>query len=141
MAGKRKRNGRVMAVPAGVCLGVGVSGLVTVLGAAVLAWLVSAERVGEASVGWGCMLIQVVSSAAGCLGAWGAIRHQRLMVAGLTAGGYYLLLLLMALAFGGGFTGMGTTACMVAIGGAVTQIPALFGSSSGARKRKIKPFR
>ncbi len=141
MARKRKGSGRAMSMPMGIGLGVGISITVTVLSAVILAWLVSTERVGEEAVGYGCMFIQVLAASTGAIAAWRAIRHKRLMVTGLTVTGYYLVLLLMAMAFGAGFTGMGTTAVTVALGGGITQISALFGSGSGVRRHKIKAFR
>ncbi len=137
----KKRNGRVMSMPAGIGLGVGTSGIVTLIGAMVLAWLISTERAGEDAVGWGCMVIQLLASAVGCITAWRVIRHKRLMVTGLTAVSYYLALLIMSLAFGAGFTGMGTTAAMVVLGGGITQFPVLFGGGSGAHKHKKVAFR
>ncbi len=138
---KRKASGKVMSMPAGIGLGIGICGLVTLVGAVILAWLVSTERVGEQNVGWGCMAIQSAAALAGSLSAWTAIRHKRLMVTGLTAAGYYGLLLVMALAFGGGLTGMGMTAAMVALGGGIWQIPVLFGGGSGARRHKRMAYR
>lgn len=141
MAGKRKRNGRVMSIPAGVGFGVCVSYLVTLAGAAMVAWLVLSERIGEENIGWGSMIVLLLASAIGTVTAWRSIRHKRWMVTGLAAAGYYIALLVTALAFGGGFTGMGTTAVTVALGGGIVQIPALFGGGSGAHRHKIKAFR
>ncbi len=141
MAAKRKGSGRAMSMPAGIGLGIGISCTATLIGAMILAWLISTERVGEPSVGWGCMIIQTAAALLGAITAARAIRHKRLMVTVITAAGYYLLLLVMALAFGGGMTGMGTTAAMVALGGGIAQFPVLFGGSSGAHKRKKVTFR
>lgn len=141
MTGKRKRNGRVMSMPSGIGTGVGISYLITLVGAALAAWLVLTERIGEEHIGWGSMIILISASAIGTAAAWRCIRHKRWMVVGLTAAGYYVSLLCTALAFGAGFTGMGTTAALVALGGGIAQIPALFGGGSGARRHKIKAFR
>lgn len=141
MKGKGKGRGRVMSMPAGIGLGIGVSYGIMLLGAAILAWLILTERVGESAIGWGSMLILTVSAAIGVIAAWRSIRHRRLFVTGLTLAGYYLALLATALAFGGGFTAMGTTAAMVALGGGIATIPALFGGGSGVRRHKNMAFR
>ncbi len=137
----KKRNGRAMSMPAGVGVGVGLCVIVSIIGGVVLAWLVASERVGEMAIGYGCMVIQLLSAALGSVTAWRCIRHNKLAVSGLTVGGYYLLLLIMALSFGNGFSGMGVTALMVLLGGGIVQIPALFGNRSGAYRHKIKAFR
>ncbi len=138
---KRKASGRSMSASAGVGLGIGVSAAVTLVGAMALAWLVNREQIPQGQVGWGCMLIHILAAASGCTAAWRSIRHNRLPVTTMTVTGYYLLLLMMAMAFGGGFTGMGTTAATVSCGGALTLIPVLFGGSSGARRHKRMAFR
>ena len=88
MAMKRKRSGRAMSMPAGVGLGIGVSYLVTLLGAAVVAWLVLSERIGEGSIGWGSMAVLLIASCAGVVAAGRAIRHDLWTVTGLTAAGF-----------------------------------------------------
>lgn len=141
MKGKGKGSGRAMSMPAGIGMGVGISYGIMLLSAAVLAWLILTQRVGEEVIGWGSMLILAISAALGSLTAWTRIRHRRLFVTAVTAAGYYAVLLVTALAFGGGFSGMGATAGMVVLGGGIAQIPALFGGGSGVRRHKMKAFR
>ena len=128
-------------MPAGIGLGIVIGILIMILGAAVTAWMVTNEIIGQDAVGYSCMLIHVLSSLVGSIISFGLIRHRRLMVSGAVCAGYYLVLLVVALAFGGIFTGMGTTALMVVLGGGIAQIPALIGSSSGARRHKIPAYR
>lgn len=141
MAVKVKSTGRIMAMPAGIGMGVGISYASMLIGAGVLAWLILTQRVGESTIGWGSMGILILSSAIGSLAAWRGIRHRRIFVTCITLLGYYLTLLVTALAFGGGFTAMGTTAAMVCLGGGISMIPALFGGGSGVRRHKMKAFR
>lgn len=136
-----KMKGKVMTIPAGICLGIGFSLLCAVLGAAVLCWLVASERVGEASIGYGVMVILMVSAAAGCLLTWGKIRHRRLLVTGLCALGYYLALLAAGMLFGGVREGLAPGAAMIGLGGGISLIPGLLGSGSGARRPKLTHFR
>lgn len=141
MSRKRRPTGRSMSIPAGIAAGIGIALAITVLGAMVLAWLVVTERLGEDAIGWGCMVILPLASAAGSVAAWRLIRHQRLTVSMITCGGYYLALLAIALLFGGGYEGLGVTALLVLLGGGIGLIPALFGGGSGARRHKIPALR
>lgn len=133
MATKLKRTGRSMSIPAGIGIGLGTALAVMVVGAMILAWLIASERAGEDAIGWGGMVILPVASVLGNLCAWGMIRHRRLMITGITTAGLYVLLLLLALPFGGQYEGLGTTALLVALGGGISLIPAALGSGSGAR--------
>lgn len=133
MAVKLKRTGRSMSIPAGIAIGLAVALMVMVIGAMLLAWLITTERVGEDAIGWGCMVILPVGSVLGNLFAWRMIRHRRLMITGITTAGLYVLLLLLALPFGGQYESLGTTALLVALGGGIALIPAAVGSSSGVR--------
>ena len=141
MALKRKNTGRAMSLPAGIALGIGISLAVSILGAMVLAWLIVSERAGESAIGYGCVVIIPMASLVGCICAWKFIRHQRLMITGITAAGFYLALLALALLFGGKFEGMGVAAILVLLGGGIALIPALLGNKSGARRHKIPVYR
>lgn len=141
MTKHKKVTGTAASMPAGIGLGVGISIGITVLGAAILAWLVTTERMRESAIGYGVMVILVLAAAAGALTACGAIKHRKLMVCGISAVGYYLALLLFALAFGGQFQGMGVTALMVLLGGGIAAILSLVEKGSGVRRHKIPRYR
>ena len=125
----------------GALLGAAVSLTVCLLGAAVLAWLVTFEKAGESAVGLGAAVILSIASAAGSAAAWSRVRKNRLAVWGAHSGVLYTLLLLAALPFGGAFERVGATAAMILAGGAVTFIPGILGHGSGGKKYKIKAFR
>ena len=141
MANNKRVSGTAKSMPGGVGLGVAVSMVITVAGAAVLAWLILSERMAQGAVGYGSMVILVLASLAGCLTACGAVRRRRMMVCGITGAGYYLGLLMIALLFGGRFQGMGVTALMVLLGGAIAVILGLAGKGSGGRRYKIPAYR
>ncbi len=135
------RNGRVMAMPAGVGWGIGGAAVLLLTAACSYAWMIGNGKASINSVGYVCMAIQFCAAMAGSLLAWRLVRHNRLAVTGAVCGGLYALLLVLALAFGGGFQGMGTTAIMIGLGGVIWQIPWLFGGSSGGRKGRKRAFR
>lgn len=141
MKKKHYNAGRAKSMPAGIGIGVLVSLVVTVMGAAIVAWMIVSERIGENGIGWGCMVILPVASAAGAEVAWRLIRHRRLMVCGIQCGAFYLLLLAMALPFGGVYEGMVLTALLVAIGGGISLIPGLIWSGNGGQHYRKTVFR
>ena len=126
---------------AGILMGAGVSLAVCVLGAAVLAWLIVFEKVGEGAISWGTMVILPLASCAGSSAAWSRVKQNRLAVLGAHAGAFYCLLLLGALPFGGKLEGLGITAVMILLGGVITFIPGILGHKSGGRKYKMKAIR
>ena len=133
--------GKSSSMPAGIGAGIGVSLLTSILGAMVLAWLIAFEKVAQNALGYGCMIILVLSSMIGCIVSWRAVRHRRLLVNGITILGYYVSLAVIALAFGGIYQGMGVTALMILLGGGIAQIPALFSGGSGAHRAKYPAYR
>lgn len=129
----------------GIAIGVGI-GLIaaiftSVVASMALAWLIGIERVGEGAVALGTMLIQMMATAIGCTVAWGCTRRQRMLVTGLTAGGYFLTLVLGGLAFGGIEGGVWRAVLMLTIGGVITLIPLFYTGKGGANRRKIRTFR
>lgn len=136
MAIKLKSSGRAASMPMGIGIGILTSFIVTLLGTALLAYLIVGEHIGEGSTGYGVMMILVISSA---LGAWIAsakVKHRRALVCTLNGAGYYLLLLIVTVFFfGGEFTGMGISAIMVALGSLAGMLP--FAQKKG-RKNKYK---
>lgn len=135
------KSGKAMSMPAGIAMGIGICILITLFGAVALTWMVSSERLAEDAVGYGCMVILPVAAAGGCMSAGGAVKHRKLMVCGICAAGYYFVLLMTALLFGGQFEGIGVTALMILAGGGISLIPSAAGTRSGAHRRKIKGYR
>lgn len=136
MVMNRKGSSRTISLPVGIVIGTGCAALIAVLGAMVLAWMIMEERVGEDSIEVGCMVIVVLAAVVGSICAWGAVRQQRLLVTGLTIAAFYILLLAMALPFGGQYHGVGRTALLVVLGGGIALIPAAVGGGSGAQGHK-----
>jgi len=134
---KQKVTGRAASVPAGIGWGVAVGMGITLVGAAVLAWMMSGEKLSGDALGYGIMIVLVIASGAGALTAAGKIKRLRVQMCLLTGGFYYLgLLSVTALFFGGKFQGMGITAVLVIIGCALAALMGL--KSQNGTKPKIK---
>lgn len=141
MTEKVKHSNRGMSVPAGVGLGVGICLVLTLAGAAILAYLVVNETIAQDGIGFGTMMIIAILSVMGALIAWWTVREKRAMVCGLTGIGYYLILLIITVFFfGGEFVGMGISALMVLLGVVLAILPGIRKKGSG-RRLKIPAYR
>lgn len=117
MVANRKVNGTAKAAPIGIGVAVGVTGLTTLIGAMIIAVLISREVIAPDSIGYGSMAVLLMSSLLGGCTAAALIKHRKAMVCGLTGLGYYgLLLCATALLFGGQYQGMGVTGAVIACG-------------------------
>lgn len=114
MYAKKKVTGAAMGIPAGLGLGILISLVITLAGAAVTAWLMTTEAMGEESTGYAAMIILALASGAGALSAVHLIKRLRLQMCLLSGACYYLTLLAMtALLFGGQYQGMGVSAIVI----------------------------
>lgn len=137
MVVNRKTTGTALSMPAGLGMGTLISAGITLLGAMVVAWLVSRETIPESSVGYGTIVILLLSS---ILGSWAAVKkvkRQRLVVSLLTGLCYFLLLLACtALFFGGQYSGIGVTAIVILASSAAVGLMGLKGEGGHKMKRK-----
>ena len=114
---KMKKEMGIQSVPRGVCIGIFVSLLVTLIGIGVISWMLSGEKMTESTQDYGVVLILLLSSATGVGTALSISKSKRLVVSILVGGGYYLLLLACtALFFGGQYQGVGVTALVILAG-------------------------
>lgn len=117
MVTNHKATGRASSLPGGLAWGALVNMALTLIGSGVVAFLVDRETMPVNGIGYGAMVILVVSALSGAMMAWKKIKRLRLQVCLLSGGIYYMMLLGMTmLFFGGQFSGMGVTALMVACG-------------------------
>lgn len=117
MVANRKVTGTARAIPFGIGVSVGLSGIITLLGAVVVTTLISKEAIAPESIGYGSMTVLLVSSLLGGCTAAKMIKHRKAMVCGLTGLGYYVLLLCVtALLFGGQYQEVWVTGIMIAFG-------------------------
>ena len=137
MYGKKKVSGTAMSIPAGLGIGLLVSLVITVAGAAITAWLIASEKIGEGSTGYGVMVILALGAGLGALSAVYLIKRLRLQVCMLTGVCYYLSLLAMtALFFGGQYQGMGISAIVIlSICALIAFLPTKNGQVRGKRKK------
>lgn len=142
MVVNRKVTGKAASMPAGLALGGAVSLGLTLILAAVIAKLVSAEKLPEENIGYGVMALLFVSSAVGAIVANNRIKRQKLLVSAI-AGVVYLgiLLSITALFFGGQYEAVGVTALLVMGGSLVTALLGWNGNRGGKRRKKKIPHR
>ena len=135
----KKLSGKGTSIPAGIAIGLLLSAVITVVGAAVFAYLLASEKMGLSAVGLAAVLLQCVASFAAALLAAGLTKGNRLPVC-LAVGGGYLIVLLgcTALLFGGQYQGVGASALAVLIGSGVAGIMGLKGKKDfHLKKRKV----
>lgn len=133
----QKVTGTAVSMPLGIGIGCGISMILTLLGAGVVAKMISEEILEETAIGYGAMAIILLSSILGSVIAVNKVKKRKLQVSLLVGGGYFLLLLVMtALFFGGQYQGMGVTALLVFAGsGTVILLESREKKSSKFRKR------
>ena len=138
MVVNRKPTGRAMSIPAGLAVGGICSLSMTLLLTAVLAKLIETEAVGEENIGYGVMVILVLSAFIGALAAFGRVKRQRMLVCGASGLVYFGILMSMtALFFGGQYSSVGLTALLVILGCMAAGLLGLWQGRGGKRK-KIK---
>ena len=117
MTVNRKVTGVAVTMPMGIGIGCGISMLLTILGAVVIAKMISMEIMQETAIGYGAMVIILTASACGAAVAVKKVQKRMLQVSALVGVIYYgLLLITTALFFGGHYRGMGVTALLVVAG-------------------------
>ena len=137
MVVNQRVTGKAMSMPAGIGIGVLVSTLMTVAGAAALALLISKETIPENGIGYGVIVTLLLASSLGALTAWRCIRHRRMVVCLVQGLCYYIVLLgFTALFFGGQYQGMGITGLVILGGCGAVGLLGLNGGKTGNRKIK-----
>ena len=127
--------------PVSILIGIGVSLTVTLIFTAIIAYLVSLGKLGQAAIGTARYAVILIATAVGALSASGILKMYRILVSSITAAGYFLVLLLgNVLAFGGEFTGFWITFLMVLIGLGISLLPIMHKKGS-KRKYKIHAYR
>lgn len=117
MSRKQNITGRTSSIPAGLAAGAIVSAGVTGLGTAVIAFLMNRETVSWESVGYGILIMILLSAYLGAMTAYHKIRRQKLAICTMSGLAYWgLLLLITALFFGGQYEAVGVTGLLVAGG-------------------------
>lgn len=132
---KAKARNTASSLPVGVGIGLLVSLILTVLGAALTAYLVDKEIMAQSNVGYGCVISLLVSACCGAYVSVKRVKRLRMRVCIASGACYYLLLLgITALFFGGQYEGMGITA-LVVLGGCLAV--AIAGMSGGKSRKSL----
>ena len=136
MAVNQKPTGRAVSMPTGLAIG-GVCSLgLTVCMAAGMAWLVAGEKLAEKNIGYGIMVLLLISSFAGAMLSFHRVKRQRMLVCILSGGIYFsLLLAVTALFFGGQYSAVGVTAILIFCG---SLLAAMAGLRQGRRAKHPK---
>ena len=120
MIRNRITTGRALSMPAGLVTGLFISLVTTVILSAFLAKLVSTEKLEWGNIGYGIMVILLLTSVIGSKATCVMIKRRRLIGCFLAGLLYWLsLIMITALFFGGQYDGMGVTGFIVLCGSAV----------------------
>lgn len=135
MAGKQT-TGRASSIPAGLGAGAGVSTLITLLGTALLAKFLDAEVIQWEAVGYGILIMVMLSAMLGSITAMKRIKRQFGIVCLLSGFAYWgILLSITALFFGGQYEAVGVTLLLIA-GGSGCAFLLCAGQGRGGNRRK-----
>lgn len=122
----------------GLLAGCGVSMLITLIAAALLARLLDSEKLAWENVGYGIEAALVLASFCGSMTAFRKIKRQRLVICAVSGVMYFCILLgLTALFFGGQYESVWLTAGLILAGSGAAALLGLHGEGKGKRK-KIK---
>ena len=120
MIRNRISTGRALSMPAGLATGLSIGLATTVILSALLAKLVSTEKVEWGSIGYGIMIILLLTSVIDSKATCFMIKRRKLIGCFLAGLLYWLsLIMITALFFGGQYEGMGVTGVVVFCGSAI----------------------
>lgn len=137
---KLRRKGATIGIPAGLGIGIMAALMITLVGAALVAYLIASEKAGEGTIGYMSMIIMAAATATGSWIAASLVKQRRLQMCMMIGGCYFLLLLSMtALLFGGRYERMGIAALViVSTCAAVAFVPTSTSKISKKRKRAYR---
>ena len=132
---KKKGNGTVSLMTSGLALGTMISVVITLIGAAISAAMISSETIPEDSSAYCAMAILLISAITGASAGAGKVKEKRLYVCGMIGAIYFLVLLATtALFFGGRYEGVGVTSLVNLAG----SIGACLLGIRGGKKPKLR---
>lgn len=137
MTTNRKPTGRAATIPVGLLTGGAAALASTLVLTAVLAKLMDGEILRSENIGYGVMVLLLISSFLGSAVACRRVKRQYLVTAALSGTVYVLLLLsITALFFGGQYSAVGVTALLVFCG---SMLAAMLFSRDGKGRKSRKP--
>lgn len=139
MIRNQKPTGRAASIPAGLLSGMVVSLGITILGAAIIAKLLDLGKMSEEMIGYSVMVMLMAASFAGALVSRSRIKRQHLLVCGLAAVLYFLMLLgITALFFGGQYEAVGVTGVLVFGGSMLAVLCGRRSDGAGKRRKAVR---
>ena len=137
MVVNRKPSGTAKSMPAGLALGWAVSMGITAVACALLSALILSGKTGWKAMGYGAMVILLISSHIGAAVSCSMIQHRKLLVC-ILSGVIYLISLaaITALLFGGDFGPIWVTALLIAGGTATAALVHCAEKRDSGRRRK-----
>ena len=133
MTSNQKVTGTAVSIPKGMFYSGVVSLILTLLLTGILAILVEREVVEERNIGYGIMVILIVTSYISAMTAWNKIKHRRMMIC-LLSGIVYCVILLSITArfFGGQYGSVWETMLLIFCG---SMLAVLLGGKQNADKK------
>lgn len=139
---KHKTRKPLGTIPGGVVLGLCISIMITLLGTIILAYLISSDKMGDASVNPGSTVVLFLGAAAGAWTVMARAKEKKWIVLSSFALGYFLILLsLTALFFGGEYAGIGKSAVIILVGCVSSFLPGILEKRKGSGRHKIPSYR
>ncbi len=132
----KKMIAKTGSIPLSLALGTGSGLAVSLIGACILAWLISTEKIGHAALNNAVLIILLLSSATAATVSTISAKQKRLLMCVLSGACYLVVLLAStALIFGGQYQGVGVTALAVLAG---CMGVCLLGLNTGKRRKTGK---
>ena len=142
MASKQITSKKDKGLPQALVIGLLAGVVVSLAGAALLAYLIEKESIDISGIKAGGIVIHLIGSALTCVIAYRVMKRQRIVVCALSALCYFLVQIGMtAMFFGGQYQGIGVGALAILGGGVLSILPGLISKSSGGKKIKMNAFR
>lgn len=134
MTSNHKVTGRALSMPASFAIGEIISLCLTMILSALLAKLISTEKLEWEKAGYGIMAILLIASIVGTKATCLLIKRRKLMSCVVSGVLYWLgLLIITALFYGGQYSGIGVTGIVILCGSAMVCLWEL----KGERRRNL----
>lgn len=128
MTRNHKVTGRALSMPASFAIGVCTSICITMILSALLAKLISTEKLEWEKVGYGIMTILLIASVVGTKATCLLIKRRKLMCCVVSGVLYWLgLLIITALFYGGQYSGISVSGIIILCGSAIVCLQELKG--------------
>lgn len=135
----RRNTGKTMSMTMGLAIGAAISVCIMIAGAALTSRMLEKEILQWEHVGYGIVLILLISSFAGSAFSICKIKRRKLLVCTESAFIYTsVLLVITALFFGGQYEAIGVTVSVISAGSLSALL--CIGKSRGKRKKKYRTY-